>query len=51
LQETAANGSTKEVSVMRETYTKPMMDVEEFAAVEVLTAVSGVIEEIPGTDD
>lgn len=36
---------------MRETYTKPMMDVEEFAAVEVLTAVSGVIEEIPGDDD
>ena len=36
---------------MRETYTKPMMDVEEFAAVEVLTAASGVIEEIPGTDD
>ena len=35
---------------MKETYTKPMMDVEEFAAVEVLTAVSG-IEEIPGTDD
>ena len=37
---------------MKETYTKPMMDVEEFAAVEVLTAVSGTgIEEIPGTDD
>ena len=36
---------------MKETYTKPMMDVEEFAVVEVLTAVSGVIEEIPGIDD
>lgn len=29
---------------MKETYTKPMMDVEEFAAVEVLTAVSGIEE-------
>lgn len=36
---------------MKETYTKPMMDVEEFAAVEVLTAVSGVIEEVTGEGD
>lgn len=36
---------------MKEIYTKPMMDVEEFAAVEVLTAVSGLIEEVPGNDD
>lgn len=36
---------------MRETYTKPMMDVEEFATVEVLTAVSNVIEELPGVGD
>ena len=34
---------------MKETYTKPMMDVEEFAAVEVLTAVSG-IEELDDED-
>lgn len=37
---------------MKETYTKPMMDVEEFAAVEVLTNVSGGnIEEVPGEGD
>lgn len=36
---------------MRETYTKPMMDVEEFAAVEVLTTVSTPIEPLPGEDD
>jgi len=45
----------KEVSEMKETYTKPMMDVEEFAAVEVLTAVSTAvtqpIEPLPGEDD
>ncbi len=40
---------------MKETYTKPMMDVEEFAAVEVLTAASTAvtqpIEPLPGEDD
>ncbi len=30
---------------MKETYTKPMMDVEEFNSAEVLTSVSSPIEE------
>lgn len=41
----------KEVSDMKETYTKPMMDVEEFSSVEVLTTVSSPIEELPGEPD
>lgn len=35
---------------MKETYSKPMMDVEEFSTVEVLT-VSGGIEDGNGSDD
>lgn len=33
---------------MKETYSKPMMDVEEFSTVEVLTVSGGGIEEGDG---
>lgn len=36
---------------MKEIYTKPMAEVEEFAAVEVLTASSTGAEVLPGEWD
>ncbi len=36
---------------MKETYSKPMMDVEEFSTVEVLTVSGGGIEDGNGSDD
>lgn len=36
---------------MKETYSKPMMDVEEFSTVEVLTVSGSGIEDGNGNDD
>lgn len=36
---------------MKETYSKPMMDVEEFSSVEVLTVSNPGIEDGNGDDD
>lgn len=36
---------------MKETYTKPMMDIEEFSTVDIHTSVVDPIEPLPGEDD